>query len=201
MSATASQWRELDLAEPIWERFFSVHPLVIVGTREPDGGDDLAPKHLVMPVSWDNYLGFVCSDTHATYRNVKREGAFTATYVRPSQTVLASLAATPRCEDGSKPIVSALPTTPALRVDGPLLADGYLQLECELHDIVEGLGANALILGRIVAARVDAAAQRDAERDDQDLLAQSPLLAYLHPGRFAEIDRSHQLPFPTGFRR
>ena len=201
MSSTSPQWQELELAEPIWERFFSVHALVIVGTREPDGSDDLAPKHLAMPVSWDNYLGFVCSETHATYRNARREGSFTVTYVRPSQAVLASLAATPRCADGSKPIVDALPTTPALKVSAPLLADGYLQLECELHDIVDGLGRNALILGRIVAARVQASALRDAERDDQDLLAQAPLLAYLYPGRFAEIGVSNQLPFPDGFKR
>ena len=34
---------ELDVATPIWDQFFTVAPLVLVGTREADGRDDLAP--------------------------------------------------------------------------------------------------------------------------------------------------------------
>ena len=49
----------LDPHGPIWDRFFTVAPLVVVGTREPDGGHDLAPKHLAMPLSWANHFGFV----------------------------------------------------------------------------------------------------------------------------------------------
>ena len=101
---------ELDPAQPIWERVFCVAPLVVVGTREADGSDDLAPKHLAMPLSWGRHFGFVCTPRHRTYQNVLREGAFTVTYIRPSQTVLASLAATPRCGDGSKPVTTALPS-------------------------------------------------------------------------------------------
>jgi hypothetical protein len=39
----------LDTARPVWDRFFTVAPLVVIGTREPDGGYDLAPKHMVTP--------------------------------------------------------------------------------------------------------------------------------------------------------
>lgn len=198
---TDPQLIEIDTEAPVWERFFSVYPLVLVGTREPDGSDDLAPKHLAMPVSWQNYFGFVCSETHATCRNVRREREFTVTYAQPSQAVLASLAATPRCEDGSKPITAALPTFPATRVAGAFLANGYAFLECELHDIIDGLGDNILIMGRIVAARVAEDALRVDGRDDQDLLHDSPLLAYLYPGRFAEIKSTNKLPFPAGFSR
>ena len=191
----------LDPENSIWERFFTVHPLVIVGTREPDGSDDLAPKHLAMPMSWQNYFGFVCTPRHRTYQNIKREQQFTVTYARPSQTVLASLAASPRCEDGSKPITEALPTFTAGRVEGSFLQDGYLFLECELDRFVDQLGDNSLIIGRIVAARVAVDALRDSELDDQDLVKESPLLAYLYPGRFAEITTSNTLPFPAGFKR
>ena len=51
--------------KPIWSRFFTVAPLVLVGTREGDG-HDLAPKHMAMPLGWDNYFCFVCSPDHAT---------------------------------------------------------------------------------------------------------------------------------------
>ena len=42
----------LDLSHPIWEQVYMVAPLIIVGTREPDGTYDLAPKHMAMPISW-----------------------------------------------------------------------------------------------------------------------------------------------------
>ena len=192
---------ELDCGQSIWENCFTVFPLVVVGTHEVDGGDDLAPKHLAMPLSWKNHYGFVCTPRHNTYRNIRRNGVFAVTYMRPSQTVLASLAATPRCDDGSKPVTEALPTFPAQRVAAPLVADGYLFLECELVEIHDNLDDNSLIVGRIVAARVAPDALRDHERDDEDLVYNAPLLAYLYPGRFAEIRASNQLPLPAGFKR
>ena len=46
--------------------------LVLVGKREPDGGHDLAPKHMSTPIGWDNYYGFVCTPRHHTYGNIQR---------------------------------------------------------------------------------------------------------------------------------
>jgi flavin reductase (DIM6/NTAB) family NADH-FMN oxidoreductase RutF len=192
---------DLDIGSSIWENFFSVFPLVVIGTREADGSDDLAPKHLAMPLSWSNHFGFVCTPRHNTYQNIERERQFTVTYMRPSQTVLASLAATPRCDDGSKPVTASLPTFAANRVDAAFLADGYLFLECELQQMVDNLGENSLIIGSIIGARIAEDALRSSELDDQDLVFNAPLLAYLYPGRFAEISNSNQLPFPAGFKR
>ena len=192
---------ELDTSEPIWESFFTVFPLVIVGTREADGSDDLAPKHLAIPMSWQNHFGFVCTPRHNTYQNIQRDKEFAVTYMRPSQTVLASLAASPRCDDGSKPITGAMPTFAAESVKASFIQDGYLFLECELEKIVDNLGENSLIIGRIISARVAEDALRTSDRDDEDLVYTSPLLAYLYPGRFAEIKNSNKLPFPAGFKR
>ena len=192
---------ELDTGSSIWESFFTVFPLVVIGTREADGSDDLAPKHLAIPMSWENHFGFVCTPRHNTYQNIQRDGEFTVTYMRPSQTVLASLAATPRCEDGSKPITQALPTFEAKKVNAPFVQDGYLFLECRLHQFVDNLGENSLIIGHIVSARVAEDALRVSDEDDEDLLYASPLLAYLYPGRFAEITSTNKLPFPAGFKR
>lgn len=192
---------ELDPEHSIWERFFSVFPLVVVGSRESDGSDDLAPKHLAFPLSWKSHFGFVCTPRHSTYRNILRSGEFAVTYVRPSQTVLASLAASPRCDDGSKPVARALPTFRAEQVDAPLLRDGYLFLECSLHQIVDDLDENSLIIGQLRKARVAKDALRSSDRDDGDLVYASPLLAYLYPGRFAEVADSARLPMPEGFKR
>ncbi len=74
---------------PIWDRFFWVAPLVVIGTREVSGEFDLAPKHMVCPLGWQNYFSFVCTPKHATYRNAQREKAFTVSYPRPDQVVIA----------------------------------------------------------------------------------------------------------------
>jgi len=192
---------ELDTTSSIWESFYSVFPLVVIGTREADGRDDLAPKHLAIPMSWDNHFGFVCTPRHNTYQNIQRDRQFTVTYMRPSQTVMASLAASPRCEDGSKPITESLPTFAAESVNAVFVEDGYLFLECELQQIVDNLGENSLIVGRIIKARVAEDALRSSDQDDEDLIYNSPLLAYLYPGRFSEISDSNQLPLPAGFKR
>jgi len=79
--------------------------------------------------------------------------------------------------------------------------DGYLFLECMLHQFVDNLGENSLIIGHIISARVAEDALRASDEDDEDLVYASPLLAYLYPGRFAEIASTTKLPFPAGFKR
>jgi flavin reductase (DIM6/NTAB) family NADH-FMN oxidoreductase RutF len=191
----------LSLNQPIWDHFFLVAPLVVIGTREPGGGYDLAPKHMAMPLSWDNYFGFVCTPRHHTYQNVCREKGFTVSFPRPDQVVLASLSAAPRCEEDIKPALAVLPTVPATVIDGVFLQDAYLSLECELDRIVDGFGQNSLIAGKIVAAQVQEEAQRISDREDQDVLMQAPLLAYLSPGHYTKIDHGAAFPFHIGFKR
>ncbi len=198
---SAQELIELDVSQSIWERFFWVAPLIVVGTKEADGAYDLAPKHMATPVGWEDYYGFVCTPRHHTYVNVRRERAFTVSFPRPSQLVLTSLAASPRCGDESKPALSALPVFPASVVDGVLLEGGYLFLECELDRVIDGFGVNSLIIGRVVAARVAADSLRVHEASDQALVHNSPILAYLYPGRFARIDETLTFPFPAGMQK
>lgn len=190
----------LETEYPIWGRFFTVAPLVLVGTREATGDYDLAPKHMAFPLGWDNYFGFVCTPRHHTYTNAKREGAFTVSYPRPTQLVLTSLAAGQRCGDDSKPGLMALPTFPARAVDGVLVQDAYLYLECSEVRIMDGFGQNSLITGKVVAVHLQEAVLRNADRDDHDLIYNNPLLAYVHPGRFASVGETLSFPFPTDYK-
>ena len=186
---------------PLWDRVFTVNPLVLVGTKETDGGYDLAPEHMAFPMGWENYFGFVCTPRHTTYHNARREGVFTVSYPRPTQVVLASLAASPREGDGAKPALYALPTFPAIEVDGVFVEDAYLFLECVLDRIVDDFGENSLIAGRVVVAHVREDYLRSLDRDDNDLIHDSPLLAYLSPGRYAHVENSNSFPFPANFMR
>lgn len=191
----------LDPEAELWERILLPAPLVVVGTREEDGSLDLAPKHMAGPMGWDAFFGFVCTPRHASYHNARRTGVFTVSYPRASQVVGASLTASPRSEEGTKPELRALPTLPAAEVDGEYLAGCRLMLGCEVERVVDELGSNSLVIGRVVEARVDPRALRGADRDDAELLRRSPVLVYLHPGRFARVAASYSFPFPKGFRR
>jgi flavin reductase (DIM6/NTAB) family NADH-FMN oxidoreductase RutF len=192
---------ELDTATPIWDRFFWVAPLVLVGSMEADGRHDLAPKHMAFPMGWENYFGFVCTPSHHTYANVRRDGVFTVSYPRPGQLVLTSLAASPRFEHDTKPALDALAVFSAGKVSGVGVVGCAAFLECELDRIVDGFGRNSLIVGRVVAARVAEDALRLREGDDAALIHGAPLLAYLNPGRFAVIDNSMSFPFPAGMKK
>ena len=191
----------LEERSDLWQQCFVVAPLVLIGSRDASGSYDFAPKHMATPLGWDRYFGFVCTPRHSTYRNVEERGVFTVTFPRPNQIVLASLAASPRMEDDAKPALRALPTFEATAIDGAFVADGYFCLECELDRVIDGFGENSLIAGRVVKAHIDLSFCRCTERDDQELTYRSPLLAYLHPGRFATIDSSYSFPYPVDFRR
>jgi len=64
--ASGADLVSLGVEQPIWERVFHVALLVGVGTRDPSGAHDLAPKRLAMPMGWDNSFGFVCSPAQGT---------------------------------------------------------------------------------------------------------------------------------------
>jgi flavin reductase (DIM6/NTAB) family NADH-FMN oxidoreductase RutF len=197
----ATEMVELDPAVPVWERVFTVAPLVVIGTREGDGWD-MAPKHLAMPMGWEGHFGFVCTPSHGTYRNARLHRAFTVSYPGPGQVVVTSLTAAPRCAEGElTPGLPSLPTLPAERVEGRVLQDAHLVLECELDRIIDGFGSGSLVVGRIVAARAHPDAMRTTGVDDEEIVQRAPLLAYLSPGRFAEVRESRAFPFPAGFRR
>ena len=180
----------LDTRYPIWDQFFTVAPLVVIGTRESGGQYDLAPKHMVTPLGWDNYFGFVCTPSHGTYSNIQREKVFTVSFPTADSVVLASLSASPRCDDQSKPILAALPTFAAQSIDGRFLTEATLFFECELDRIVDGFGENSLIAGKIIAAHLCQQAVRRMDTDDQETLAASPLLVYVSPGRYATLDQT-----------
>jgi flavin reductase (DIM6/NTAB) family NADH-FMN oxidoreductase RutF len=191
----------LDPELPIWRNFFTVSPLVLIGTRDDNGEYNVAPKHMAFPMGWDNFFGFLCTPAHTTYQNIIRENGFTVTYPRPTQVVLTSISATPRDDDNLKTSLLSLKTFAAKDIDGLFVADGYIYLECSLHKIVEGFGRNSLITGHIIAAYVHEDAYRTSEQDDAELINEAPLLAYLEPGRFGRIDQTFAFPFPKDFKR
>ena len=82
---------------------------------------------------------------------------------------------------------------------GFLVRDAYFQLECELEEVKDGYGPNSLIIGRVVEAHASPEALRVTDRDDGDVTAEAPLMAYVSPGRYARVQETYAFPFPEGF--
>ena len=202
MSAKTKSSRlvDIDTSHPVWERFFTVAPLVLIGTNDPDGSPDFAPKHMVTPMGWQNYFGFVCAPTHSTCRNIQRTDEFMVSYPKPSQVLFSSLAASPR-QEGQKPVLDYFTTFPGQMVHAPLIEESYLYFECRHFKTIDGFGPNCLITGEIVAAYAEPEFLRSSEIDDQELVHDSPLFVYLAPGRFAAIERSNAFPFPANMKK
>lgn len=194
----------LDSSLPIWDQFFMVAPLVVIGSKEVNGYD-LAPKHMAMAMGKQNYFGFMCTPRHSTYHNIKKHPYFTVSFPRPNQITLTSLAASPRCEVeinslNNKPIIDHLPTFQAKNIDALFIHDAYLYMECALHQIVDGFGEHSLITGKIKEAYINEDSVRKFDQDEQEMIFNAPLLVYLANGRFAEIKQSLAFPFPKDFK-
>ena len=191
--------RALRPDDALWDRFFTVAPLVLVGTLEPDGSADIAPKHQATPIGSSELFGFVCRPEHATLRNARARQCFTVSYPTPAMILQASLAASPRDSDGGKPTLELVSLSPAQVVDGVLVDGSRAHLECRLVRVVDDLAGNALVIGQVVAAAVSQSAHREPGTDDADLIDHAPLLAYVHPGRVAAIHATKDFPYHAGF--
>jgi hypothetical protein len=66
---------------------------------------------------------------------------------------------------------------------------------------VDELEGNSLIIGRVVAAHIHDRALRQFDREDEDVLAAAPIMAYLQPNRFTAIERAQAFPFHAGWKR
>lgn len=198
---TGADYVALDTEQPLWSRFFTLAPLVLIGTRDTDGNIDLAPKHMALPLGWDNYFGFICTPKHATWRNIEATERFTVSYPQPDQVLFTSLAASPRCDDGRKPITDVLESFPSPLSSLPMMSNASVWLECELDRIIDGFGDNGLIAGRIVGAYARPEAVRVSDLEDDTVLSRAPLLTYVDPGRFTIVAASQSFPFPRGMKK
>ena len=106
--------------------------------------------------------------------------------------------------EASSPIVAWPPPPPPCELpDGHgLLVDGCrVHLECELDRVIDDLGENVMIIGRVVAAHVAEQMMRTFDVDDADIVHASPLLAYVNPGRVATVSDTVSFPYHLGFSR
>ncbi len=192
----------LDIKESIWEHFYTVAPLVVIGTKEGHGFD-LAPKHMATPLGFSDFFGFVCTPRHNTYHNIKKNSRFSVSFVKPDQILLSSLAAMPRgaVKDFPKEITNQIPTVLSDDGEAIFLRDSYVMLDCISHKIIDGFDDYSLITGKIQSARVHKNYIIVSDEGHQKQIYDHPLLAYIAPGRFASIRETLSYPYPKDFQR
>lgn len=192
----------LDPKMGLWEQFYTVAPLVVIGTKEGENFD-LAPKHMATPIGFSNYFGFVCTPRHSTYHNIKKEKRFSVSFVKPDQILLSSIAAIPRCSVGDFPkdIIAQIPTLTSEDGGSIYIADSYVYLDCALHKIIDGFDDYSIITGTIVKAFVHKDHMIYSDQGQQSRIYKNPLLVYIAQGRFAKIKETMSYPFPKDFQR
>jgi len=176
--------------------------LIVVGSKG-NGTYNMAPKHLAMPLGWDNYFCFVCTPAHHTYQNIKRTRQFTISVIKPDQIVLASLTASPYHDkqvDGET-LIDKIPTIKAKEIDALFMKDSYVFLECTLDRIIDDYGKNSLIIGKVIQAYVDENVLIHEDSENENTIQNHRLLVYVTPGRFASVENTIAFPFPKDFSK
>ena len=192
----------LNVKESIWEHFYTVAPLVVIGSKE-EQGFDLAPKHMATPLGFSDFFGFVCTPRHNTYHNIKNHSRFSVSFVKPDQILLSSLAAMPRCavKDFPQEITNQIPTITLNNEASIFVKDSYVMLDCSLHKIIDGFDDYSLITGKIEQAMVHKNYKIVSDEGHQKQIYDHPLLAYIAQGRFASIKETLSYPYPKDFQR
>jgi flavin reductase (DIM6/NTAB) family NADH-FMN oxidoreductase RutF len=91
---------------------------------------------------------------------------------------------------------SGLTASPSKQVAVPSILECRVHLECRKHQVIDGLGGDSLIIGKIVAACGD----RDFVSTDEQVLARKPLLAYVHPDHYAVVSEIRRFVFPRNYK-
>ena len=192
----------LDVHQSIWDHFYTVAPLIVVGSKE-ESGFDLAPKHMATPLGFSDFFGFVCTPRHNTYQNIKKHLRFSVSFVKPDQILLSSLAAMPRCaeNDFSHQVTEHIPTVTNKEGTSIFLKDSYVMLDCKLHRIIDGFDDYSLITGKVESALVHKDYKIVSDKGQQKQIYEHPLLAYIAQGRFASIRETMRYPYPKDFQR
>ena len=192
----------LDVKESIWEHFYTVAPLVVIGTKE-NQGFDLAPKHMATPLGFSDFFGFVCTPRHNTYHNIKKNQRFSVSFVKPSLIFEPSFNTMPRCavKDFPEEITNQIPTVTNHDGEVIFVRDSYVMLDCSAYKIIDGFDDYSLITGKINYAKVHKDYKIVSDEGHQKQIYDNPLLAYIAQGRFASIKETLSYPYPKDFQR
>lgn len=165
--------------EPV-ERYKLMSGLVVprpigwIGTRRPDGTNNLAPFSFFNAVSSNPPVVLFSGGRHAdrpkdTVALAETTGEFTVNVV--SEEVAEAMAITSGAYgvDDDEFAIAGLTAMPALKVDAPLVAESPANLECRVRQLIELGERTRLVVGDVLVIHVEEDVL-DGTRIDNDAL-------------------------------
>jgi flavin reductase (DIM6/NTAB) family NADH-FMN oxidoreductase RutF len=144
---------ELPLDKHGWSPSPLPGQIVLVTTVDPDGVVDLAPKSWVSMAAFAGpVVGFGCSTTHRTARNVAATGEFVVNV--PDAGLAARIWAMLGSHGGERIERSGLTLAAASRVAPPVVLECRAQLECRHRQTVTFDGDEVFVFGTVLRVAV-----------------------------------------------
>jgi len=170
--------------------------VALITTVSPSGVVNVAPKTQVMPVGRHNYWGFACCKQHHTYTNVVEQGEFVVNM--PGLELIGKISdASQEFPEGTDELAAiGLCRFPSLQVRVPSITECGVHIECVRHTVLDAFGGDSLIIGRVVAARVDS----ELMLAPQHTMSKKPLLVYVHPNHYTIIRDFAPFAFPPNYK-
>lgn len=160
--------------------------ITLVTTLNEDGTSNIAPKSWVsMMAMAPPLLVLGCNSEHWTARNILRDGEFVVNV--PGAPLMEAAWRAAKLPHPRPVEAVGLTPVPAREVAPPLVEECGAHLECRLVRHI-AVGAELVILGRIVAVVLDRAAVESA--DPYAYLAMS---AFLQDGTYGVVERAHRV--------
>lgn len=130
-------------------------PIAWIGTFNADGSVNLAPYALFSVVCTDPMMmQFASRSPKDSYKNAKREGAFTVHIPTVSQKPKVAITSQEFPEGESEADAVGMSWTKAPNVNAPIMDDAGVAFECEVHTFVD-LETSVLTIGEVRAIHVD----------------------------------------------
>jgi flavin reductase (DIM6/NTAB) family NADH-FMN oxidoreductase RutF len=186
----------LNLDRFVGGQFFCPEMVVLVTTMSTSGIFNVAPKTQAMPVGRGNYWAFACCSSHHTYQNVLQQGEFVVNIPGPELIEHISRASADTPAGADEIDACGLTAIPSRQVAVPSILECRVHLECKRYQVIDGLGGDSLIIGKIVAACGD----QDFVSTDVRILAEKPVLAYVHPDHYTLVKEVRKFQFPRNYK-
>lgn len=130
-------------------------PIAWIGTFNEDGSANLAPYALFSVVCTDPMMmQFASRSPKDSYKNAKREGAFTIHIPRVDQQPKVAVTSQPFPEGESEADIVDMSWTKAPNVNAPIMDDASVAFELEVHSFVD-LDTSVLTIGEVKAIHLD----------------------------------------------
>lgn len=151
-------------------------PIGWIGTRRPDGTNNLAPFSFFNVVSSNPPVVIFSAGSHSdrpkdTVTLAERSGEFTVNIVSEDVVEAMSITSGSFTAEDDEFAIAGLTAAPGLKVDAPLVVESPANLECVVERIIDfgESGRTRLVIGDVVAIHVEDSVL-DGTRIDNDAL-------------------------------